>query len=834
MIPIFRLTNRSLVILLTFFVAAMLLAWNGSDATSAQSTSPPSRLLPFSYYKLDEASGSNLTDSRANAPGSAIGTTIVGGRIGNARRLNGTQDYLNFGNISQFSNATKLTTSAWVNLSSTTGIQAFVTKWGSGGNTYWSDFSNGIPRCAFDVGAFITADITLQTNTWYHVVWVYNGTAPDNAARLRLFINGQSRTLDFANHNVPGSLPASTTPAQVGTYNSGANFFLNGIVDEIGLWSEAVTNNMVANLYNGGTGITFEQIQRADDLHRTSLVLLAHTHDFFAADLANAKAGGVTATTAKLTVDGIDWDRSTRTRFNLNLSLQAPEWRSNFLNYLNQVQAIADNPANGVMIIRTTDDILTAKANGRTGVILASEGANQLLGDLSKVQEYYDLGWRETQLRWALTNLLVSDNGSGGVLSDFGRQVIRKTNRLGIVIDVSHIGRDQQGNKAPLTNIIRMSTSPVMVSHDITPPNLNEMTDDMIRDVAQSGGGHGVFAVHFIVNNYQPPAILDSLLNAIDYLKQLPGVGINHIALGPDYMPEDFYSFIVPVTDLSDITLGLVRRGYTDDEIRKVLGQNLFELYRHVWSPAIQGAATLRLCTNNSSTPACLAATANIGEGDMSNRPINCRSATEQGVIGLQVSYVDGAWKYYSNIDLSLKPCVDGSALIASWTEPSGNARFTACSDGSTDPNCIAATTNGGEGTSTVRAVNCVNPQVNGIVGLQLRYDNGHWQYINAAGVPVQCAAGSTLVAQWGAATSNATFRLCENSTSDPLCANAAQGGGAGTSTTRVINCANSVGARGQVGLQLTYLNNQWLYYEKGGALTRCLEGSPLVINVSP
>lgn len=217
----------------------------------------------------------------------------------------------------------------------------------------------------------------------------------------------------------------------------------------------------------------------------------------------------------------------------------------------------------------------------------------------------------------------------------------------------------------------------------------------------------------------------------------------------------------------------------------------------------------------------------------MSHRPINCRSATEQGVIGLQVSYVDGAWKYYSNIDGSLKPCVDGSALIASWTEPIGNARFMTCSDGSTDPSCIAATTNGGEGTSTVRALNCLNPQVSGVVGLQLTYNNGHWLYINAAGVPVQCAVGSTLVADWGGATSNATFRLCENSSSDPVCANATQGSGEGTSNSRVINCANSAGARGQVGLQLTYLNNQWLYYDKGGTLNRCLEGSPLVINLS-
>src|SRR5436305_9347428 len=130
-------------------------------------------------------------------------------------------------------------------------------------------------------------------------------------------------------------------------------------------------------------------------------------------------------------------------------------------------------------------------------------------------------------------------------------------------------------------------------------------------------------------------------------------------------MPDNCYSWIVPVTDLGDITLGLVRRGYTDEEIRKVLGQNLLDLYRRVWNPVVQGQQTLRLCTNSSTDHACIAATANSGEGDMSHRPVNCRSDSEPGVIGLQLSYdrEHGKWIYYSNIDSTAKPCVDGSTL---------------------------------------------------------------------------------------------------------------------------------------------------------------------------
>jgi membrane dipeptidase len=96
-----------------------------------------------------------------------------------------------------------------------------------------------------------------------------------------------------------------------------------------------------------------------------------------------------------------------------------------------------------------------------------------------------------------------------------------------------------------------------------------------------------VIGVHFCTCYYRQTTI-DALLGAIDHVVQR--VGVDHVALGPDYFPEDRYQWIVPVSRLSDVTLGLVRRGYSDDEIRKILGENLLALYRRAWSPTAPAA----------------------------------------------------------------------------------------------------------------------------------------------------------------------------------------------------------------------------------------------------
>lgn len=596
------LTLASLVCLLA--ISAPLFRWR-SDIARAQTSPPPSRILPLSYYKLD-----NLNDSRGAYNATAVGTSVVTGPstgLGNARSFNGNGDYLNLGNMTEFDNAQKLTVAAWVKFSSGS-QQSFITKWGTqaGQNAFWTDFASGCPRAAFAVGQFIqntagpggTCLNSVASSSWRHVAWVYDGTAPTNETRLKLYVDGAPESLNFGSYTVPAKLPQTTSAVNVGSYNGGTGFFFNGQVDEVGLWTASVTQEMVKFLYNAGTGRTFGDISAADTLHRESIILLAHTHDFLPSDLLQARAAGVTGVTAKLTVDGIDWDRASRRRFTVdNL------WRQRFLYYLRQVQATAD--LNGsVVVARTAQDILDAKQDGKIAVILGSEGANQLHGDgtldptaagypqtaaptsavmQARMEEYYDLGWRETQLCWDKVNDLWnagSNPPTPGSLTTLGQDFVTKANSLGILLDVSHL-------PAPaLADVLNRSSDPVIISHETTHNAGSAVTDQMLHDIAASGGGHGIIAVHFFSSYYNGSLDRTKLFDVINELKNMQGVGIDHIALGADYFSEDFTNqqgWVLPLDDLSDVTVGLLNRGYSEIEVKKILGQNLLDLYGRVW-----------------------------------------------------------------------------------------------------------------------------------------------------------------------------------------------------------------------------------------------------------
>lgn len=852
-----RRTPLLLAALLLLLGLAVFLT--GRDAAPALAQTPPAtRLMPFSYFALDESAGNNTLDDSASANnGSAVRATATNGKLGNARLMTpAAQAYLDLGNPSQFGGATKLTVSAWVNLNSTQGQQAFVTKWGDAGNSFWSDFQAGVPRAAFAVGAFITAkNTTLLTSTWHNVVWSFDGAAATNAERLKLYVDGTQRELEFGSYTVPQTLPSNATPVVVGSFK-GVLLFLDGAIDEVGFWAEPASAGLVANLFNsnpngGGEGraVTYADLSRADQLHRESVILLAHTHDFpvkingsFVGDFADAKAGGVTALTAKLTTDGTDWDRLTRLRCYIppdppgstsqGRPCPALSYRERFLGYLSGLAELAGVASNNLKIVKTADDIQAAKNEGKLGIILGSEGANQLEGDLANVQDYYDRGWRETQLRWGFNNLLV--NGSN--TTQFGQDVIRKANRLGILIDLSHM------DNATLLNIIPQTNAPVVRSHD-TPQRLGgELTDDASTNIVRSVGGNGVVAIHFCKCYYTNPSF-DRLLEAIDDVRVKQGV--DHVALGDDHFPENAFDWIVPVSQLADVTLGLVRLGYSNEDVKKVLGQNLLALYQRTWRP-FKGRPDLRLCTNAESVPAltntnrvCASAAANTGEGGMNQRPVNCRDASTSGVIGLQVSYVNGKWVYYGNDNSGAHDCEDGSTLVASTPNPSGNARFRLCADGVADAVCEAAAASGGRGTSSARAINCRGQQGGGVIGLHLTYNGttygtGQWRYAdnNNPSTTQPCAANSVLVAEWGPAVTPTTAqsRLCDNTLNDAVCQQAASGGGSGTDNVRAVNCANPTSAHGQVALKLEYTNGQWMYRDNVDTLNPCVEGSVLVI----
>ncbi|MDX1982743.1 MAG: dipeptidase [Bryobacteraceae bacterium] len=271
----------------------------------------------------------------------------------------------------------------------------------------------------------------------------------------------------------------------------------------------------------------------------------------------------------------------------------------------------------------TADDVVRIRKAGKRAALLSLEGGHIILDSLGLLRNFFRLGVRYMTLAHFRTNNWadsMTDVAVHNGLSDFGRDVVREMNRLGMVVDVSHIS-----DKAVL-DAVEASRAPVIASHSsvkaITPIARN-MPDNVIRAIAAKGG---VVCINFHAGYLSEPAynvyirnrpardaeiktVLDTqrnnprrwemvraiqkryfelmpkvdmkeLLRHIDHIAKL--VGADHVGLGSDY---DGISGMTPVgmEDVSRypaIVKGLIAMGYSDDDIRKIMGGNLLRVMR--------------------------------------------------------------------------------------------------------------------------------------------------------------------------------------------------------------------------------------------------------------
>jgi len=259
-------------------------------------------------------------------------------------------------------------------------------------------------------------------------------------------------------------------------------------------------------------------------------------------------------------------------------------------------------------------DIRAAKAKGLRAGFLSTQDSDGLQDRrLDYLQVAFDLGLRMMGLSYNFQNAVAGgcmDRFEGGVTS-FGAELIARMNELGIIIDMSH-----SSNRAAL-DACKLSKKPVIVSHapaagvyDIP----RARSDDAIRAIADSGGVVGVVAVPGLLTSGKEPTI-EAMLDHIGYIAKL--AGWQHVAIGSDwplqldqqtlrevypamareYLPRDKsrpessdkrYDQGVSLNSLAgfddyrdypNITRGLVKRGYTDEQIRGILGENFLRVF---------------------------------------------------------------------------------------------------------------------------------------------------------------------------------------------------------------------------------------------------------------
>ena len=278
-------------------------------------------------------------------------------------------------------------------------------------------------------------------------------------------------------------------------------------------------------------------------------------------------------------------------------------------------------------VATTAADVRRIAASGKIAALMGMEGGYAIDEKIENVGRYYQMGVRYLSPAWSVSTSWAGSSGDEAGktrgLNEFGKQVIREMNRLGIMVDVSHL------SDRAFWDIVNTSTRPVIATHSgcraITDVPRN-LTDEMIVALAKTGG---VVNVIFYPEHIEPgysekkkkvdAEIAQLVQRASDlekgdaahkklardrvrrdeYLKRLPAVsvtrivdhidhvvklaGIDHVGIGSDFdgvqvVPADLKS----VADLPNLTKELLRRGYSESDIDKILGGNMLRVMEEV------------------------------------------------------------------------------------------------------------------------------------------------------------------------------------------------------------------------------------------------------------
>ena len=234
----------------------------------------------------------------------------------------------------------------------------------------------------------------------------------------------------------------------------------------------------------------------------------------------------------------------------------------------------------GIVHVCSYDEIFEANKSGKVAAILSIEGAEPLMGDLSVLRVFYKLGVRMLSFTWNWRTPFadgLAAKRAESKLTDLGVEAIREMERLGIVYDVSHL------SDSCFWDVVEVKKGPFIASHSncrAVCDHQRNLTDDMIKALADHGGVMGMnFAPAFVDKE---KATVEKLVDHIDHIVDL--VGPDHVGLGSDFdgirtTPEG----LEDVSKMPNITRELVRRGYSDDDIKKILGGNHLRVFKEVF-----------------------------------------------------------------------------------------------------------------------------------------------------------------------------------------------------------------------------------------------------------
>jgi membrane dipeptidase len=240
-----------------------------------------------------------------------------------------------------------------------------------------------------------------------------------------------------------------------------------------------------------------------------------------------------------------------------------------------------------VTIARRPEDF----QSGRVTAIMHLEGADPLAPDLSDLHRWYERGLRSIGIVWSRRNAFgegvpfafPSSPDTGPGLTDAGRRLVRACNRLGILVDLSHL------NEAGFRDVAELSDAPLVATHSnahVLCPSSRNLTDDQLDAVGASGGVVGVnFAVSFLRadgrNDSATP--LAEIVRHVEYIAGR--IGIDHVAFGSDFEGSTLPDELGGVAGLPKLVEALRARGYDDEALAKITHRNWLRIFDLTWRP---------------------------------------------------------------------------------------------------------------------------------------------------------------------------------------------------------------------------------------------------------
>ncbi len=384
--------------------------------------------------------------------------------------------------------------------------------------------------------------------------------------------------------------------------------------------------------------------KKALEIHRKSIVVDTHNdvlsymtddnYDLgvssvgkYHTDLARMKQGGLTAEFFSVYIDkkyAVEGGSARRA-----------------LDMIDYTYRAAEKYPNELIMAYSTADIRKAKKQKKIAALMGIEGGHAIEDSLMALRDFYRLGIRYMTLTHNNTNNWADaccDTAKHNGLSEFGKEVVREMNRLGMLVDVSHV------SDKTMNDVLDVSKAPVIASHSSAralADRTRNIPDDLLRRIAQNGG---VVMINFypgfidknvieagkardarlkpqtdalkeqykndpkkleeetnklLAANPLPSTPLSALLDHFDYVAKVAGV--DHVGVGSDF--DGIPSLPVGMEDISklpNLTYELLKRGYSEKDVRKILGENFMRAFSQAervssnLSKTISGDGSLR------------------------------------------------------------------------------------------------------------------------------------------------------------------------------------------------------------------------------------------------